>query len=360
MQPESVLTPGFRMSFAAVTGLVAAYEVRQGLRERRAPRERGWAVLAGRPLVYMGGVALTTVIAAAATAPFAAYHFNHAAPFALAGNLLGIPLIAFVIMPLAVLSMLAMGFGLESIPLAVMGVGIDWLLAAAAMVAAWPGATQIVPAMQGFALLTIVFGGLWLALWQRPWRLAGLAMIAAGIAFAGLMRGPDLLVDARVRTLALRDETGHLQLLVRGRSTYAAESWLERDGDSRGVDQIEDARFICDPHACVAPLAGEGHVALVTHPAALAEECRNARIVIVAFERHAPCRGPALVVDRQTLEQDGSLAVWLTGKRLYAEHAAPRSSRRPWRRRGVVKDPPAASVLEDTRRDRSQPPGRAI
>ncbi|MFQ5765620.1 MAG: ComEC/Rec2 family competence protein, partial [Rhodospirillales bacterium] len=73
LQPESLLGASFQMSFAAVTALIAAYEA-VSARRRRLDRDRDaddgrwppWARRAGR---YLGGVALTTVIAGAATAP---------------------------------------------------------------------------------------------------------------------------------------------------------------------------------------------------------------------------------------------------------------------------------------------------
>ncbi len=353
MRPESVLTPSFRMSFAAVTALVAAYEFRPLTRFRRQIAAGLWVRAAMRPLYYLAGVSLTTIVAAAATAPFAAYHFNHMAPFALAGNLFGIPVIAFIIMPMALFSVFAMGLGLEEYPLVVMGWGIEILLRTAALVAEWPGAVRVVAAMPDSALLTMVLGGLWLALWRKPWRLGGVAVIGFGIALNWTRVGPDLLVDSRANTVALRDASGRLQVLVRGRSTFAAERWLARDGDGRGIDQVAAESFKCDRFACVASLADGSRVALVLHRAAMAEECRISRIVIFRFARKGACEGPELVLDRAGLELDGAVAIWLddeaeptgaasnipanqqysgTAGNLRTQHAAPRFSERPWRR----------------------------
>ena len=50
------------------------------------------------------------------------------------------------------------------------------------------------------AFLLMIAGGLWLALWQTRWRLAGAALIAAGLALAPTLRLPDLLVGAMARS----------------------------------------------------------------------------------------------------------------------------------------------------------------
>lgn len=366
MRPESVMTPSFRMSFAAVTALVAAYEFRETVAFTRFREAALWQRLAMRPFVYLAGVSLTTVVAAAATAPFAAYHFHHMAPFALAGNLLGIPVIAFIIMPAALISMVAMGFGLEAYPLFVMGTGIDWMLRAAAMVAAWPGSARVIAAMPDVALLAMVLGALWLCFWQKVWRLGGVAVIGAGIALMWAQDRPDILIDARANSIALRESSGQLQVLVRGRSTYAAERWLERDGDMRGIDQVGAENFVCDKLACVAALPDGSHMALILKRAAMGEECRAATIVIFKFRRRAPCVGPELVIDQSDLSDDGAVAVWLENGAVIPRHAAPRAANRPWRRqhgdkqRDTSGQPPKASDKASDEPGASDAPGKPI
>jgi competence protein ComEC len=53
-----------------------------------------------------------------------------------------------------------------------MGRGVDAMLWTAERVAALPGAILHLPAMPTAALLLMIAGGLWLALWQTRWRLA--------------------------------------------------------------------------------------------------------------------------------------------------------------------------------------------
>ena len=97
MTPESLLGASFQMSFAAVIALIAAYEV---LRERLVT----WRAAGGwwrRPGIYLTGIALTTLIAGSATAPFVLYHFNRFAGYGLVANLVAVPLTALWIMPWA-------------------------------------------------------------------------------------------------------------------------------------------------------------------------------------------------------------------------------------------------------------------
>jgi competence protein ComEC len=153
--PESLLSASFQMSFAAVTALVAGYEL---LRERRG-RIFAERTIATRITLYVAAVALTSVIATAATAPFAVYHFNRIAWFGLAANLVAVPLTALWIMPWAIGAFLLLPFGLEALALKPMGWGIDGLLTVAAEVAGWPGAISVIPAMPAAGLVLTLWAG---------------------------------------------------------------------------------------------------------------------------------------------------------------------------------------------------------
>ncbi len=164
LQPESLMGPSFQMSFAAVLSLVAAYEGLRGpLRRWRA----GGGVLR-RVWLYLAGLLLSTFVAGTATGVIALHHFGRFSAYGLVANLIAIPLAGFWIMPWGVLACVLMPFGLEDLALIPMAWGIDLLLDAARMVAAWPGASVQLPAMPGWGLALVAFGGIWLCLWRGP------------------------------------------------------------------------------------------------------------------------------------------------------------------------------------------------
>jgi competence protein ComEC len=126
-------------------------------------------------------------------------------------------------MPAALATLLVMPFGLEAVPLWVMGLGIEGMLWTAERVAGLPGAVLHIPAMPTPAFLLMVGGGLWLALWQTRWRLAGAALIAGGIALAPTLRLPDLLIGRDGALVAVRDEEGRLSAMGAGRTSFELE-----------------------------------------------------------------------------------------------------------------------------------------
>lgn len=353
LSPDSVLTASFQMSFAATAALVAAYEAR-GDWLRRRPREPGAAGLpfrlARKVLLYLLAIAMTTVVASLATAPFAAYHFHRVAPFGLLANLLAMPAVALLVMPAGLATMLAIPFGLEPLPLILMGAGIDWVLASARFVAELPGAALHVAQMPMASLSAIVLGALWLLLWRRPWRLAGLVPVFLALVLAPVARGPDLLIDRRGTSIALRPAAGEpYWVLARNTGSYTVSRWLERDGDGRAGADIDAGAFSCDARGCAAPLPAGGHVAIVSHRSGLAEECARARIVIVRFALRAPCKGPQLVLDARALEAHGTHAVWLKEGRAQLKTARPVPGARPWAGRPQPLNGIAAELTDNWR-----------
>ena len=138
IRPESLLSPSFQMSFAAVVALVAFYES-LGADLWRRLGEGHWR---GRVMLYLAGLALTTLIASAATGLIALHHFGRLPHFSLLANLLAVPMTAFWIMPWAVLAVLLMPFGGAEIALIPMGWGVEAVIAIAAAIAGWPKADR--------------------------------------------------------------------------------------------------------------------------------------------------------------------------------------------------------------------------
>ncbi|MDP1730679.1 MAG: ComEC/Rec2 family competence protein, partial [Devosia sp.] len=128
--PASILRPSFQLSFSAVVALIGAWELARSSEQK----ERG---LVRQFVNYFGGLALTSLVAGAATLLFSIYHFQQTSPLGLLGNLASLPLVGFVMMPAAVIGTLLMPFGFEGPFLATMGWSIDVMLGLAGGIADW-------------------------------------------------------------------------------------------------------------------------------------------------------------------------------------------------------------------------------
>ncbi|MEO0394339.1 MAG: ComEC/Rec2 family competence protein, partial [Pseudomonadota bacterium] len=210
LRPETVIGPSFQMSFAAVTGLIVAYQFF---------RDRGWMHQTREPIHtipfqrfgrFVLGLMVTTIVASVATAPFALYHFQQLATFGLVGNIIGVPLATFWVLPAGMIGLLAMPLGLEALPLAVMGYGIDWVLQSAKDIAAMPWASMSTLALDGLFVLAVMVTVLLAIGRLMPMGIAGVMM--AGIVFLmPVWRDtPALLVTADGDLIGITNRADHV------------------------------------------------------------------------------------------------------------------------------------------------------
>jgi competence protein ComEC len=308
--PEELTGPSFQMSFAAVVALVAAYEATQTARLRwRA--ESGWT---RRASLYLAGLIFTSLIATLATGPYSIYHFNRLASYGVLANMIAVPLTGLWIMPWAVLATVLMPFGAEHLALTPMGWGIDAIIAIAEQTGRQPGAVVVLPTLPIAGLAVVTLGGLWLCLWQRPWRFAGVAVIALGAATIALTKAPDVLVADDGRLFAIADPEGRL-LLSSDTDAFVADTWLRRSGMNAVGDLPADGYgangwLACDALGCIYTLHGRT-IAIVQEPIALSEDCRAADIVVSLEPVRVPCHAGTAVIDRFDLWRNGAYAIWV-------------------------------------------------
>ena len=337
LHPESLMSVGFQMSFAAVAALVAVYQAWQ--RVRPAYRRRG---LFRRGVDFMASLSVTSFVAGLATGGFALFHFNRFAKYGFAGNLLAMPLFSLFVMPLAVVSLLAMPFGLEEGPLYLMGKSLDPILQAADWVAGWPNPMAYIGAAPNWVLPIYGLGFAALCMGRRWWRLLGLALIAVGFAGWGQAPTPDLRVseDGKVafwQRPETSEGTGETQpvLFVGSRRSdrYGREQFAQRAGLT-GADwaPYEDRIALCDALACRAKI-GPWQISILQNPSEVPEECLASDLVILSVRSAGPVARrncEAVLVDERSLRETGALDVYLKDH-LTTKPARPsKEKRRAW------------------------------
>jgi competence protein ComEC len=334
--PESLLDPGFQMSFAAVVALVSAYEwLRQRDEARGRSEPRG---MFGKAMLFFGGIVTSTLVAGLAVAPFGVYHFHNTQQFAILANLLAIPACNLIVMPAGLAALVAMPFGLEAVPLWVMGLGIEAMVWCANAVARLPGAVGRVPAIPAYAFSLMVAGGLWWALWSARWRMLGVAPIALGLMLAPTGHRPDVLVGRGANLVAVRGTDGRLSALAGRGSAFELARWLEHDGDGRPPAEAGNAQaFFCDTLGCTATVKGL-RIAVGESAAALRDDCTAASILVLKFPKPRGCRPTGPVVDIDDVSARGTHALTITNGRAHVETVADTRGTRPWAAHADVPD----------------------
>jgi competence protein ComEC len=303
---------------------------------------------------------MTSLAAGLATPVYAAFHFHRLAPFGLLANVLAMPVISFVIMPAALVSVLLMPFGYDALGWQAMGFGIELMVSIARWVAALPGAEGRIAAFGAGALLIASLALLVLTLPASRLKLAGIPLFGLALGLAMSAPRPDVLVEAEGRVVAVRGPEGKLSIFDARRSRIAAENWLAADGDGRKLTAELAAGFACNPMQCSARLRDGSTVVVVRADEAFADACRDAALIVTRLELPVNCAAP--VVDPRMLATTGAISLRRVNGKWAADPSRSPLADRPWFGRRTAPDVTALSRLEvsgrgATRSSEAMPPG---
>ncbi len=331
--PEALVGPSFQMSFAAVLAIVALHNA-EPIREYLAPREEGWWRKAGRRVVILFPTGLVIEIA---LMPIVLFHFHRAGIYGSLANLLAIPLVTFVSMPLVAIALLLDLIGAGSPAWWLVGKSLDLLLGIAHTVSDQPGAVKLAPRISLAAVLVFVGGGLWLALWRGPTRLWGLGIAALGALMMWSAPPADMLITRDGRDVGIRAGDGRLLVLRDSAGSYAQDNLREMSAiQTPPIPLAEWQGARCSPDFCSIVLdRGQKPWRILVarsrnliEERALAAACEQADIVIA--DRYLPysCRPIWLKADRRFLQREGGTALYLHSGRV--ETVAQGEGRHGW------------------------------
>jgi competence protein ComEC len=356
LQPVAVLEPGFQMSFSATAALVAMADIWPHRRGERieAPWFIAWPQHFWTWVTAMGAVSL---VAGAATAPFALQHFNRMATYGLFANFAADLVASVVLMPALVICGIGVAVGAPAawlIPAQGMAdMAATTILAIAHLFATLPGAVRTMPSAPepalALAFLAIIFAALWrgrlrwaavpisaaVLLWPRP--ALPLAWVAAD--------GDNAAVVVDGRAVVLKPEV----------RAFASSAWETRRGllvpfDPRAEAQLAFScdRLACRPNLGLRPALGAWWGRKAIPPDRLSDLCRASDIVVVRGPPPAAnaCPG-ALMLTRRDFDQGGSAEIYAAADGWRVVWANTQRGERPWTR-------PATATNEDER-SRPQP-----
>lgn len=308
-RPESLLSPGFQMSFAATAALVAVFAA---LRDGEVPLGPRWL----RPVLAL---VISSAVAGAATAPFAAAHFNTLPHYGLLANVLAVPVMGTVVIPAAVLALCLVPIGLEGIALTVMRWGMDWILGVAQTVSGFEGAVSHVAAPGGAVLPLFASGMVFAVIWQGRLRLAGLLPAAAALwVWSGAER-PAVIIAGSGGLIGVMETEGRALSRAKGQA-FTAKIWLENDGDAASQPEAAARWRAADMGLPVWKAAGYRLVHAPGKRKLLqASPCKKGDI-IVSNVAGVPL-GDCLLLTPEDLRQTGSIAVQSDGRLLTAREA---------------------------------------
>ncbi|WP_120078648.1 ComEC/Rec2 family competence protein [Aurantiacibacter odishensis] len=316
MWPESLVGPSFQMSFAAVIAIVALHNA-EPVKRFLAPREESRAAWLGRRTLML---LVTGMVIEIALMPIVLFHFHRAGVYGALANVIAIPLVTFISMPLIAVSLVMDLVGLGAPFWWLVGVSLDLLVGIAHFTSSQPGAVKLIPQITGLTFALFVAGGLWLALWRGKARLWGFLPAALATLMLVLTPIPDVLISSDGRHVGVTGEGERLLVLRDTRSDYTRDNLLELAGvEGETVPMAEWPGADCTADFCVVTLerGGRSWSILMSRSRnivgerALAAACERADIVVSDRWLPRSCSPRWLRADARMLSQTGGLAIVL-------------------------------------------------
>ncbi len=335
--PESVVGPSFQMSFAAVLAIVALHSTR-GVQAFLSPRDQGWWHRTGRQVAMLF---ITGLVIEIALMPIVLFHFHRAGVYGALANVVAIPLVTFISMPLIALALFLDLAGLGGPVWWLAEISLEALVTIAHFTAGQPGAVKLMPQMTMPTIALFAAGGLWLALWSRRGRLLGFVPAALATIMLIATPIPDVLIGREGRHVGItfEDEQGERRLLSLrdSRSSYSKDNLLELSSvTSEPIPLAEWPGARCSPEFCVITIerGNREWVLLMARNRDLVEEralaaaCDRADIVVADRFLPRSCQPRWLKADRRLLERTGGLALNLKDQEI--DRVADRQGEHGW------------------------------
>jgi competence protein ComEC len=211
-----------------------------------------------------------------------------------------------------------------------MGEGLRLMLAISDWVAGLPGARMMVPTLALSAVLLLALAALMLCLLRGPPRWAGLGLLPIAFLCAGFRNEPDVLVERTASNVAIRTEAGLLAFANTRRGRFAAEKWLQANGEEPHLTSASaGSSWTCIKTGCSSMVKGQ-RVIYLDDEALLTTGCPSADILIARFPLRDKCDGRLSTIDRFDVWRNGAYALTLGPSGLTQRTSRSEQGRRPW------------------------------
>jgi competence protein ComEC len=291
-EPESLITPGFQMSFAAVAALVVFYQKTQHWWRHTFWRHN----IMTRLLLILAGSVATTMVATIATAPFAVYHFQQLPVLSIIANMMVTPVMGLIVMPASILVYLTIMFdGAGSLTLLYMGYGVEKILDIASLISQSDYALWRMRGIETPHVVIMTIGGIWLMVMKT--RVAWLGLIPVLCAMCAAMWTPTPVVallptDKRTIIYAPRNE-----------DVIYHEGKLDKFSKDLLLQNLVKSRVAPLPNPLPSELAFPDNIYIARDITDLKNVCaRPERIIITRWYVDDMCEGKT-IIDRFALQE---------------------------------------------------------
>ncbi len=248
IDPSSIYSISFQMSFMAVLVLITFYDFSRKYKETDEP-----IGVLRKFFYYFLGIVVTSFVAQATLAPLIIYYFNNFALLGILSSLAAVPLVTFIIMPLGFLYLFLLIFNLETLILYPLNFALKNIVAIANFVANLEFSSVKISLVSQNSLMIIISGFLWLCLWKEKWRYFGVILIIIGAFLAHKTPLPNLIIDGKRQYFAIFDEKKEELFFSRNvRKSARINSLMQKlaQKEFKTIEEMKDKEIYCEYEYC--------------------------------------------------------------------------------------------------------------
>jgi competence protein ComEC len=212
----SLFLVSFQLSFCAVVALIAFYEEYNDLFLEWRRNNNSKIGCIG---IFIALSAVTTIIASVATFPISVATFNRFSLSGILGNLVAIPVISFVIVPIG---LIALVFGyFTDIFTNLLEIILNSLTQCLGVISELPGSNLVIKSPDIFTLYIMVIGGIMLCLLRSGVRHFGAGLIGLSSIIWIFEKKPDIVIPPQVASACyVEDGVFYATSLKKGRNKF--------------------------------------------------------------------------------------------------------------------------------------------
>ena len=239
VNPEYVLHPSFQLSFVAVISLVAGYEFYQ---------KNKWILGENKGVLssirfYIASNVYSSFLASIITAPVVINQFYVFSTYSIFSNLIAVPIMSFFIMPLSILGVVLMPFGIDKVVLLMVKFFIEIIINLANYTNQLPGAVLYFGYITPLSIIIFLLGFFWLCLWQTRWRMYGIGIMFISCILMINAPKPDLIFDQTLKIVGIKNLQNKLEIygdkIPEFNRTYWANWFGQKDADTYTITPNE-------------------------------------------------------------------------------------------------------------------------
>jgi ComEC/Rec2-related protein len=294
--PEYALHPSFQLSFSAVLCLISGYEFFLKYKNLLG-NSKG---LLAHIKFYVFTNIYSSFLGGVVTGPFVIYHFYKFSVYSEIMNLIAVPIMSFFMMPLAILSLILMPFGIDKFCLKILDFFVQFVIDSASYISSLPYSVWYTGYISGSSLIIFAFGFFWICLWKTRWRFMGLIIMFASLIMMSIAPKPDLIYDHRFKAVGIRNEDGRLEIYTDKKIPAFTLNYLANWYGQETVDVI-NRKIIANDHVFK---TSSGKSISVSY-----WNCNKADLQIITSKK-LQCLNDLNIVSNKNLLESQSIAIY--------------------------------------------------